>query len=261
MVHFMEDAAEGTGYFKRVADKVLTYIDDAGYVCDAGCGLGHLSIEMAADCNWVDAIDKAPQAVEVLARMTALRGIRNVNPIVGDYECLAPARPYDAMVFCMSNSIEEAARIAVRACSNRVVVINRVKTPPRESSVTNRRGSRTFGKAAITSFDWKMNTLVKNGIECVGEYFIEEIGQPFRTLESAQQFFDVYRNRDYPDSISKNELVKILEPSQDERWQFYLPIQRQLGLFSFDRAAAEKIVLMADLDTRSLHGDTLSLVG
>lgn len=247
MVRFMKDAADGTAYFQTVADWVRGYADCDGYLCDAGCGLGHLGLHLAEQAYRVDCLDKAPHAVAALRAMVAERHVANVRAIVADYSSYVPARRYGTMVFCMSASIEEAASVAMGRCAGKVVVINRVDRKTSRGGETSHTAQvPSLGHPTLESFESKIASLAALGITCEGDYLDVEIGQPFRSLEDARVFFATYRTHDYPDGVTDTELLAMLEKRDDDPWRYYLPLQRHLGLFSFDMDNAMKLASLTE---------------
>ena len=87
MVRFMRDASEHTEYHGRLADCI---VNAAGgpqraasmHVCDAGCGLGYLSLALAARFAQVTAVDIAEEPLSVL-RENAARCSESGNPGAG----------------------------------------------------------------------------------------------------------------------------------------------------------------------------------
>ena len=87
-------------FHRRLTAELLPYLSPQDHVCDAGCGLGFLSLALAPHVRHVTAADCDAQALSVLKEELAARHIENVTPLCTDIFTDRPAEPYDAMVFC-----------------------------------------------------------------------------------------------------------------------------------------------------------------
>ena len=106
-IRFMADAAGKTDFHRRLAAELLPYLTPEDAVCDAGCGLGHLSLALSPYVRTVTAVEREQRALAVLERELALRQIENVHPCCEDVFTHRPVKPYDAMVFCFFGSMDE----------------------------------------------------------------------------------------------------------------------------------------------------------
>lgn len=86
-IAFLRDAAAMNRYYETVAEKITPQLQENAHVCDAGCGIGELSLALKPYC-------------------------RHVTAICGDVEALTPKESYDAMVFCLFGRTEDTLRIA-----------------------------------------------------------------------------------------------------------------------------------------------------
>lgn len=66
MVRFMRDAATHSDYNARLRDMMLPYLHPQDSICDAGCGLGYLSLALAPYVRQITAIDQSESAIAVL---------------------------------------------------------------------------------------------------------------------------------------------------------------------------------------------------
>ena len=104
MIRYMADAGRRTDFHRRLTAELLPYLSPQDRVCDAGCGLGFLSLALAPHVRHVTAADCDAQALSVLKGELATRHIENVTPLCTDIFTDRPAEPYDAMVFCFFGS-------------------------------------------------------------------------------------------------------------------------------------------------------------
>lgn len=100
MIRFLRDASEHSDYHHLLAEYLAKRLPENAHVCDAGCGLGYLSLQLAPYCRQVTAVDVSPEALAVLAANCDKEKIKNVDIRCGEIAELPPDEPYDAMVFC-----------------------------------------------------------------------------------------------------------------------------------------------------------------
>lgn len=124
-IAYMDDACRRTDFHRKLAAELQPYLRETDCVCDAGCGLGYLSLSLAPYVGAVTAVERDSQALAVLERELALRHIENVHPCCEDVFAHRPEKPYDAMVFCFFGSMEEILATAARCCRGTVLAVVR----------------------------------------------------------------------------------------------------------------------------------------
>ena len=97
-VSFMADACERTDFHEKLAALLSPYLKRTDSVCDAGCGLGYLSLALSPLVGHVTAAERDDRALDVLRRQLVRRHIRNVTPLCTDVLAYTPSEPFDAMV-------------------------------------------------------------------------------------------------------------------------------------------------------------------
>ena len=221
MIRYMRDASENSSYNRELVAEMLPWLNQEMRVCDAGCGLGYLSMELAPHVEHVTAVDINADALQDLRE----KAISNVTVRCGDIGALQPARPYDAMVFCFFGGIEEILRIAREQCGGSVFVISRNYTTHRFSVGDYPTGSYGFSRAKMV--------LSEQGIPFEEKILQLEFGQPFRSLEDARRFFELY-SRDENKQLITDEFLKEKLVQQPGEFPWYLPHLRNIGFLRFD---------------------------
>lgn len=225
MIRYMRDASEHSRYNRELVTQMLPWLEKDTHICDAGCGLGYLSMTLAEHVGHVTAVDINADALRNLEE----KALSNVTILCGDIAVLPPTRPYDAMVFCFFGGIEEILRIAKEQCGGSVFVVSRNYTAHRFSVGKYPTGSYGFSRAKVV--------LNEKGIPFIEKTLQLEFGQPFRSLEDARRFFELY-SRDGNKQLITDEFLreKLVEQPGDFPW--YLPHLRKVGFLRFE---AEKI--------------------
>ena len=124
-VRFMADACRRTDFHEKLTALLLPYLKPTDHICDAGCGLGYLSLALSPYAARVTAAERDAAALAVLRQELDARGITNVTPLCADVLAYTPPVPFDAMVFCFFGSMEEILAAALRQCRGTVLAVVR----------------------------------------------------------------------------------------------------------------------------------------
>lgn len=188
-IAFLRDAAAMNRYYETVAERIAPQLPENAHICDAGCGIGELSLALKPYCHHVTAVDADELAIKTLEAHL----IKGVTAICGDMETLAPEKPYDAMVFCLFGRTQDTLRIAKKQCRGRIFLVKRDYSHHRFSAGKVSLGEYTAGSTEAV--------LHEKGVPYTVERFTAEFGQPFRSLEAAERFFALY-NRSRSETLS-----------------------------------------------------------
>lgn len=227
MIRFMADAAGRTDFHRHLAAELLPWLHPDDAVCDAGCGLGYLSLALAPHVRHITAEERDAAALAVLERELAARHIENVTPLCADVFTHRPDRPYDAMVFCFFGSMDEILSVAAAQCRGRVIAVKRDQTDHR-FTVTKQPLGGTHG------VDAACRRLAELGIPYELKRTAFRFDQLFRSWEDARRFFEIYRRRDDASLITDELLCQRLEATGDGEFPWRLPSARPAGIITFD---------------------------
>ena len=221
MIRFMRDASEYGTYFEELAKWMQPYFAPSDHVCDAGCGLGYLSLELAAMVNRVTAVDMNADALEVLRENCALRDIRNVEIRRGPVEQLTRGKRYDHMVFCSFGGIDQILKIAAQQCEKAVFIVKK--------NYQNHRFSVGTYSSDAENFEQMCIRLQDAGIPYEAVAMELEFGQPFRKWEDAFTFFNIYSRDPDKTGITETFIQSRLERTAREDFPWYMPHLRRVG--------------------------------
>ena len=222
-IAYMDDACRRTDFHQRLAAELSPYLRRTNRICDAGCGLGYLSLALAPYVGAVTAVERDGQALAVLKREIETRHIANVTAVRGDVLAYRPDEPFDAMVFCFFGSMEEILATAARCLPEK-----RWLSSFRTTASTVPRQHREPGRH---SYETACRILTEKGICFTARTEAFDFDQPFRSLEDARRFFELYGgNEDW-----RSRLVETGDP--EFPWQ--LPSRREFGLITFQMGDGE----------------------
>ena len=224
-VSFMADACERTDFHEKLAALLSPYLKKTDSVCDAGCGLGYLSLALSPLVGHVTAAERDDRALDALRCQLARRHIRNVTPLCTDVLAYTPPVPFDAMVFCFFGSMEEIVAAARRQCRGTVLAIVRDDTCHRFSGAPREPGRHSFTSAC--------GYLGRQGIPYTSRRMALDFPQPIidtmmkfgKTREDARRFMALYGRGDAAEALPTS-----LVSTGDPEFPWQLPGVRRFGM-------------------------------
>ena len=225
MISFMQDAANFGSYQQELADWICGALPAVRHVCDAGCGLGFLSVRLAERFETVTAADISEQALDIARAQAEEKRVSNLEIVQTDLLAYAPETRFDAMVFCLFGKMPEILPIAKRCCVGKIVVVKKAFTHHRFSM------SRVPLRDEVT--DRAADFLRERGVRFSLETREFEMGQPLRSLNDAVRFFEIY-SKDAPGTITRETVLPRLRETGDRAFPYYLPQEKALGRFTID---------------------------
>lgn len=222
-IAYMDDACCRTDFHRKLTAELQPYLRETDCVCDAGCGLGYLSLSLAPYVGAVTAVERDSQALAVLEREVKARGISNVTAVRDDVLAYRPDTRFDAMVFCFFGSMDEILAAAARCCRGTVLAVVRNDARHRFSGKSRGPGRH--------SYDTACRILTEKGISFTTRTASLAFDQPFRSLEAARRFFELYGG-------SEDWRARLVETG-DPEFPWRLPSRRDFGLITFQMGDGE----------------------
>jgi len=222
----MRDAAEYCGFNQILASKITPYLPDGTCVCDAGCGLGYLSLALSKYCRSVTAVDIEPLALSVLSENVERRGIENIDVTEGDIAAFSSEIPFDAMIFSFFGGTREALLRGKKRCRGKVILIRK--------DWENHRFTIAKKSLKVTTLSGAASELEYFGIPYVRDIFSLQMGQPFRSLADAVDFFRIYSKDANPGKISESDIIGRLERISSGEFKYFMPSFESVGMLIVD---------------------------
>lgn len=219
MVAYMDRAARHTRYYQTLAEQIGTRLGKNDRICDAGCGLGYLSLALAEYVGTVEAVDVSEEALDILRSNCAERF--NIRPIHADIHTWETA-PYDAMVFCYFGRMEQIIEIARRLCKGRLYIIKGRSS----RHLFSKDGECTWRETADMAAEW----MQAQGIAYEETQLDLELGQPFLSRADAERFATLYGGKEGGAAWISNQLGE--DPAGKYAW--YLPIAKPVTIFCLE---------------------------
>ncbi|MCI7472475.1 MAG: class I SAM-dependent methyltransferase [Clostridiales bacterium] len=229
-VRWFEDAAEYTGYNKKLAQILKKYIPEGETLCDLGCGAGLVDLALADHCSAITCVDIAPGAVEHVRRKASTQGIENIHTLCMDAAELTGSWDNVMAIFFGGSQIYDDY---FHLAGKRFVLITNAQCKGNFGP----EGHQTIKCFNIATTKAYLDSI---GVKYVHEALVLEYGQPLTDIEDARTFVRTY-TRPMSDEMLEAYLEEKLEKTGDEKWPYYLPNRKEFGLFIIERDENEKL--------------------
>ncbi|HPX93741.1 MAG TPA: methyltransferase domain-containing protein [Bacillota bacterium] len=214
-IDWYEKASSYGSFHRQLASFLVPFLQPDDTVCDWGCGLGKLSLELAPYVARLTCVDRDPQVLEALRKEIRRRGFRNMEIVEGDAGKLALDCQVGLMAFfghsyeLMSRCIDLSGRLLIRVIDT---------------------GSGMEGAGWKRAEDIE-RSLLKEGRSFSKERARLEFGQPFTSRRDALDFLGHYK----PDKTRQEAeayLEEHLLETGGEAFPYYLPKVKHLLIYA-----------------------------
>jgi len=217
------DAAEYTGFYRDLAQKIIPYLEPGDALCDVGCGLGRLAFALAPHVASLTAIDVNEVVLDILKRDAAPLGLTNLHAGFGDAAELSGV--FDVVLLCFFGETDTPGMLK----HSRRSLIRVVNADNRTNLYPEQYRSRV--KETVAGVRKELASL--NLEYRLDEYAIE-FGQPLRNMEDAKKY--VLQNApEASDAEVSGFLDERLQQTGRDDYPLYLPNKKELGVFIIDK--------------------------
>ena len=216
------DASAYTGFHNTLAQKIIPYLEPGDTLCDIGCGLGRLDIELAPYVSEILAVDVSEYATKTLSQDSRRAGIDNLHVLRGDAGELKDS--FDIIVISLYGW-QDLPKL-LRQCRRRLI---RIVSAGKKSGLYPER-YRRVAKNAVPDVKDELAAL---GIGFNLEFCSFEFGQPLKTWQDAELFVLSNAPDANQDEIGAFLNANIRETGRGD-FPFYLPYLKELGIFMIE---------------------------
>ena len=221
-IRWFLDASAYTGFHKTLAAIIAPYLVPGGTLCDAGCGLGRIDLELAPSVAELTAVDICDNATGVLRRDAEATGKSNIHVVCGDALSLTDTFDVVLMSFFGKSAISDFLRLSRVRVIRVVSAENKSKLYPQIH--------RLHVKDTVPVVQ---ENLTSQGIGFKLEQHTIEFGQPLRSMSDAESY--ILGNAP---QASRREVNGFLDEHLDhtgcDDFPYYLPNKKSLGVFVID---------------------------
>jgi SAM-dependent methyltransferase len=216
------DASSYTGFHKALARKIIPHLKADDTLCDAGCGLGRLGIELAPYVKELTAVDVNEEVIAAVRRDADAAGLRDLHTKIIDAELLTERFDVVLMSFFGESNFSHILKL----CRRKLI---RIVSASNSSSLYPERYRCTV-KSTVPGVEDELRSM---GIDFSLELHSIEFGQPLRSRQSAERF--ILNNA--PEATGKEVAdflgINLVNTGRDD-FPFYLPAIKELGIFTID---------------------------
>lgn len=226
-IQWFLEASTYTGFHNILAQKVAHYLEPGDSLCDIGCGLGRIDLELAPYVRRLTALDINSDVAGILkadAQKQSLHHVsvicKNVTAFVGEF---------DVVLMSFFGKSEKDMSHYLHMCRKKMIRIVNVEN---KSSLYPSRHRRTVKDTA----SMVSRELAEQGLPFHLDTESIEFGQPFHTKAAAESFVR-FHAPEIPGQELENFLQGHLKQTGRNDFPFYLPNQKTLGIFVIDKEA------------------------
>lgn len=214
-INWMQSASDFTGFHRHLCDFLEPLVSQDGTLCDIGCGIGLVDVELAG--RWsglsITCLDPDAPALAALGEMAADRGVGNIKTVCARSEELSGE--WDVILSVFYGSGEQCLSWLPHCKARLISVIADENSPsfsvhraPRRK--TARRTRELFSEAGLRFSERRLAL---------------EYGQPFTDEQDARDFMSVY---------GVAEDTEMIE-TRDEKFPLYLPKTKLFSIFTVEK--------------------------
>lgn len=215
-VRWYAEAVAYTGFDKTLTERLLPFLPENETVCDLGCGIGYLALELARRGYSVTAIDHDAEALAWLGAERARLGLENLQVMLREWESLGELPIWDNIVMVSAGGLEP--EFYRHLCRKRLIIVDRAKL----SSHVRAEGRLSTRRTSLN--EWARNAAFSSS-------FALEFGQPFRTENAAREYIEYMGGRE-----GVEDTLKRLVKTDSSDFPLYLPYLKELTLRVYENA-------------------------
>lgn len=227
-ITYFKDASEYTGFHKELAAKIKPYLKPEWTLCDLGCGLGLLDIQLSDSVAEITAIDQNEKAIKDYNKRINELGIKNITAKVGDVNEISDER-WDVLLLSFFGNRDELGRLLTLARHKAVIIsFGNDDVKKDRQNYEHKYKSTTESKEAY---------LDANGYSYIKIENTMEFGQPIKSIEDAHSYFDAYlleEDANKRKSIIEKNMEGVVPAYDDEKFPYYFSKKKDIGILIVD---------------------------
>ena len=224
------EASAYTGYDRNLASLLLPLLTGCGTLCDIGCGLGLVDLELAPHFREITCVDISGDALGELQKQIAEQSVKNIRTVCA--EGMRASGQWDAVMALFHGEPEEIVPAYMEKARDRFLLVVHGSpygtTGPKEYRI--RKCCDTESTAAWLDANGYCYTLQTGELE---------FGQPHRSFEDAVDYTRTF-SRDAPEEeIARHVRETVTETGRDD-FPLYTPKKRSFGIFLLRKSENER---------------------
>ena len=223
---WMLDAAEYTGFYRKLAALLLPEIRARGSLCDMGCGMALADMALAADIGQITCVDVNRPALSFAQREASRRGIGNMEFMLSDGASVVGS--WDTVIALFHGSMDKVCAAYLAKAADRLICV---------THGPGVRHSGGFCENANIASAW----LDAGGWTYTRTDGVLEFGQPHRSMAEAYESSAAF-HREWDQATLEEYVRESVQETGREDFPYYTPKTRSFGLFVIPRAENEHLL-------------------
>ncbi len=220
-IRWYQDANNYTGFFKNIAQIISPKLEDYSTLCDIGCGLGLVDLELSRSIDNITCIDINKEAIEALNKSVKEKNIVNIEPQL--MNCNDIDKTWDVIMnsFFGSHNLDRF----LPCCKKLITIVggnNQTELFPEKYRVFHKNHSSNVEQ-----------NLIEKGLTYATTECSFEFGQPVVSIDDARNFV-----RSLSSDITPNDLERFLSErlieTGEERFPFFIPRTKSVTIFEIE---------------------------
>lgn len=223
-IRWFRDASEYTGYQKNLAAILLDHIPTRTSLCDVGCGTGLIDLELAPYFEQITCVDISQEAIAAVERRSRELGRSNISTICKDASELEGE--WETVIALFFGGGDVLAKYFHLAQKQMILVVHGAREG--NFGPEGHKVSKKFDMKSVKAF------LDEQGVKYTLRETELEYGQPLTDREDAEAFVTAYSTAMDKKQVNAY-LQEYLKKTGNDRFPYYLPNQKKLGIFVIRR--------------------------
>ncbi|MCL1917751.1 MAG: tRNA (guanine-N(7)-)-methyltransferase [Peptococcaceae bacterium] len=220
-IQWFLDASAYTGFHHQLAMRIVPYLEADDTLCDIGCGLGRLDLELAPHVSSLTAVDVDEKVIVKLQRDVILSGFQNLHARCTDATEVKGL--FDVVLMSFFGGSGSGMEDSYRLCCRRLV---RVVNAENKGNLYPGSHRKTVKK----TIPIVQQELSDQGYRYELVTDTIEFGQPLRSWQDAEQFV-LYNAPEATDKEVNDFLHENAERTKQDEFPIYLPNPKDVGIF------------------------------
>ena len=219
------DASRYGDFYGQLAKKITPCLFESDTVCDLGCGLGRLDLQLASVVSHITCVDIDATVLNMLEEDARMQGVGNLCVQCCDVQSMQKKFDVVLMTFfgyppsLMLDCMTHAKRLTIRV----VHAEANVSTPGAKKWKKNRETISDI--AAVLENEGYQYQLLRDSFE---------FGQPLHSESEGRDFIRC-NNPEIPEDKLSVFLETNLVTTESTEFPLYLPAKKELGIFLISR--------------------------
>ena len=228
-IEWYRRAAFYTQYHVNLKKVLTPFFSKNEEICDIGCGLGYLDLELAPVVAGIVAVDREKKVTDILSGLASERNLKNLTVMCDDWSVL-PEECCDTLIMSAFGNIQKYLEDYLKICRKRIIII-------RKSPKENLDGfSSVYNRRRIMEQD--VEYVKQRGLNTDLKFFDTEFGQPLKNKKEAERFVRHYRLM--PDHMTMDQYLRIhLKKSSGGKYPYYFPNKKEMYMFTIEKGSAQ----------------------